>query len=194
MRGRQPRDLASHRNPKLGTTTQDYGSKMAMKPRLWNTHALAVEFGLGYRVAAARLADVPPAKMQGRQALYRIQDAAPALLGQELPGRSPPAPEKTTSPRGLAPDGGRFTHASLAAEALALVMIMMAERAPAAIASALVGAGMPVRAARDAFGTVAVSLMMMVDSIAAEEKIAWRSEEHFPLPPPPDWRELAHEA
>jgi hypothetical protein len=167
---------------------------MAMKPQLWNTHALAVEFGLGYRVAAARLADVPPAKMQGPQALYRIRDAAPALLGQGLPARSRPAPENTTSPRGLAPDGGRFTHGSAIAEALALGMLMMAERAPAAIASALVGAGMPVRTAKDAFVTIAVSLMVMVDSIAAEEKITWRSEEHFPLPPPPDWRELAHEA
>jgi hypothetical protein len=54
---------------------------MAMKPQLWNTHALAVEFGLGYRVAAARLADVPVARMKGRQALYRLQDAAPVLLG-----------------------------------------------------------------------------------------------------------------
>ena len=54
---------------------------MAMRPQLWNTDQLAVEFGLGYRVAAARVAHVPVAEVRGTQNLYLMKEAAPALIG-----------------------------------------------------------------------------------------------------------------
>ena len=65
---------------------------MAMRPQLWNTHQLAVEFGLGYRVAAARLVHVPVTEIRGTQNLYLMRDAAPALIGHAASAAAPGRP------------------------------------------------------------------------------------------------------
>jgi hypothetical protein len=157
---------------------------MAMTPKIWTVSALSVEFDIDRRTVAKRLAKVPAdGKSRGVPGWF-LTTAAPILQGVK------PAPKEPLVPRGLAPDGGQFTTGSAIAEALALGMLMMAERAPAAIASALVRSGVPIRTAREAFGTIAVSLMALVDDIAVQEGIKWRSEEHFPMPLPPSWSKL----
>jgi hypothetical protein len=59
---------------------------MAMQPKLWNANQLSVEFGVTYRTVNARLANVKPAAIRGNRRLYRLSDAAQAILGRRFTG------------------------------------------------------------------------------------------------------------
>ena len=66
---------------------------MAMTPALYSISGLATEFRMDRRTVAKRLADLRPAEVRGRTRLYRLSDAAQALVrpaGRHNGSRKPP--------------------------------------------------------------------------------------------------------
>jgi hypothetical protein len=169
---------------------------MAMRPQLWNAHALAVEFGLGYRVAAARLVHVPVAEVRGSQNLYLMKDAAPALIGHAAPAAAPG--RRVVDPKWremLGAIGAPFSVSQNPVdEAICLTCLEFAEKFPWRIGTLAVGAGVSAAAAYTIWSYAAVALPMMVDDLTEQCGIRWRRDDHFLTPLEPDWRKLAEAA
>ena len=166
---------------------------MAMRPQLWNTHQLAVEFGLGYRVAAARLAHVPVAEVRGTQNLYLMKEAAPALIGHAAsaaaPGRRVASPEWREL---LGAIGAPFSVSQNPVnEAICLTGLEFAEKFPWRIGTLAVSAGVSMPAAYTTWSYAAAALPMMVDDMTEQCGIWWRRDDHFLTPLEPDWKKLA---
>jgi hypothetical protein len=158
---------------------------MAMQRKLWNANELSVEFGMTYRTTHARLANVKPAEIRGKQRLYRLSDAASAILGY----RSNPEHKPVEAGNGIAERaGGPFSlTGNLVDEAIATVLVMLAGRLPAEVGCTAIRAGVPVELAQELFKGFGIRACAMVDEIAAEVGVTWASDDHFDLPQPPDW-------
>jgi hypothetical protein len=158
---------------------------MAMQPKLWNANELSVEFGVTYRTANARLTNVKPAEIRGKQRLYRLSDAASAILGY----RSNPEHKPVEAGNGIAERaGGPFSlTGNLVDEAIATVLVMLAGHLPAEVGATALRAGAPIELAEEIFKGFGIRACVMVDEFAEELGITWASASHFDLPEPPDW-------
>jgi phage terminase Nu1 subunit (DNA packaging protein) len=56
---------------------------VSYRAQLWSVNGLSVEFKLDRRTVAKRIESVPPAKSDGRTAMWRIADVAPLLVQSE---------------------------------------------------------------------------------------------------------------
>jgi hypothetical protein len=162
---------------------------MAMRAQLWNTHQLAVEFGLSYRVAAARLADVEIVEMRGKMAMYRLSEAAPALLGA---GHQAAAPASEPSEMDFRRIGAPFSVGSDPfTEVFALAILWLAERVPAVAANCAVVAGAPLAVAFALYELMVLAMAAQVDELAEKASITWRREDHHGAPLEANWSHLA---
>jgi hypothetical protein len=162
---------------------------MAMKPRLWNCHALSVEFRLPYRTVAARLADVEVAGKRGKQMLYRLTDAAPALVDMDNGVARPRSPEDRAAFKAI---GAPFTVGGQPVnEAIAVVCSMLAERVPWQAATLAVFSGAPLAVANALYRSMVVQMAALVDELTEEAGITWRSDDHHDIGPEPNWQCLA---
>jgi hypothetical protein len=162
---------------------------MAMKPRLWNCHALSVEFRLPYRTVAARLADVEVAGKRGKQMLYRLTDAAPALVGVDNRVARPPSPEDRAAFEAIGAPltvGGQPVN-----EAIAVACSMLAERVPWQAATLAVFDGAPLAVANALYKSMVSQMGELIDELTSQFGIKWRREDHHTIGPEPNWKLLA---
>jgi hypothetical protein len=73
-------------------------------------------------------------------------------------------------------------------EGICTVLVMLAARLPAEAAVTAWRAGASPELAEEIFRATAVRTCAPVDELTNQLGIAWASDAHFNLPPPPDWR------
>jgi hypothetical protein len=162
---------------------------MAMKPQLWNTHQLSVEFGISYRGAASRLADVPIAEQRGKQAMYRLSDAAPALLGVGNGSAHRSGPRYQEAFKEL---GAPFSVSEHPVdEGIAVACLMLAERVPWQAATLAIYQGAPLAVACALYKSMVVQMALLVDELTEQLGVTWRNEDHHEIGPEPNWKALA---
>jgi hypothetical protein len=162
---------------------------MAMRAQLWNTHQLAVEFGLSYRVAAARLADVEIVEMRGKMAMYKLSDAAPVLVDRDNGAPRPPSPEARAAFDAI---GAPFTVGEHPVnEAIAIICSIFAERVPGQAATLAVFSGAPLAVASLLHKSMIVQMAELIDELTSQFGIEWRREDHHTIGPEPNWKLLA---
>jgi hypothetical protein len=161
---------------------------MAMWPQLWNTHQLAVEFGLSYRTAAARLADIEIVEMRGKMAMYRLSDAAPVLVDMDGSAPSPSPKDRAV----FAALGAPFTVGEHPVnEAIAIICSIFAERVPGQAATLAVFSGAPLAVASLLHKSMIVQMAELIDELTSQFGIEWRREDHHTIGPEPNWKVLA---
>jgi hypothetical protein len=152
---------------------------MAMLPRLWSLNGLAVELRLDRRTVARKMAQVRPDGLLAKKPAWFLSTAAPILIGNGA------EPEDGIAERA----GGPFTVGrNPVDEAICVILTMLAARLPAEAAITAVRAGASPELAEEIFRATAVRTCALVDELTNQLWIAWASDAHFDLPPPPDWR------
>jgi hypothetical protein len=149
---------------------------------LWSLSALAAEFGLDRRTVAQRMAAIPPDGLLRRNAAWFLETGAPVPLGRRGNGADP---ADSIAKRA----GGPFSVSQNPIdESVCTVLAMLAARLPAEAAMTAIRAGASEELAREVFKGFAVRTCALVDELTNQLGIAWASDAHFDLPPPPDWR------
>lgn len=88
-----------------------------------------------------------------------------------------------------ADDVGEFT-VKRGFDPIAVALLILSQRMPLRALALALAHGMPIDSARQFWGELVVGTMMMVDEIAGEAAIEWRTEAHHLTPLEPDWRAL----